>query len=121
VASGDGVADFLISRDPLAYVVSLKLKRRHLDESQRAMVAAKIATLPKGINQHAPIGAPSQSDAAEMLNVARRYVQYAREVLDEGVPELTAAVERGKVRVSTASDVAKLPKERQLEILARGE
>jgi hypothetical protein len=53
------------------------LKRRHLDESQRSMVAAKIATLPKGSNQHAPIGAPSQERAADMMNVGRRSVRGA--------------------------------------------
>ena len=74
--------------DPLAFIVSLNLHRRHLDESQRALVAAKIAKLPKGANQHAQICAPSQDKAAKMLKVSRRSVQSARKVLDNGTPAL---------------------------------
>lgn len=76
----------------------LNLHRRHLSASQRAMVAAKLATLPKGANQHASIEAPSQADAADLLNVSRPSVQRAREVRDRGVPELQRAVERDEVR-----------------------
>lgn len=80
----------------MAFVVSLNLHRRHLDESQRAMVAAKLATMRKGANQHVPIGTPSVSlaDAADMMNVGKRSAARAREVLDHGAPELVAAVER---------------------------
>jgi hypothetical protein len=85
------------------------MRRRHLDDNQRQMVAARIATLRLGDNQHASIEAPSQSDAASLLNVSRSGVQRAREVIDHGTPELVAAVDRGEVAVSTAADVASLP------------
>jgi N6-adenosine-specific RNA methylase IME4/ParB-like chromosome segregation protein Spo0J len=104
--------------DPIAYVVSLNLRRRHLDESQRAMVAAKLATLRRGDNQHAQICAPSQEKAAELLNVSRRTVQHAREVQDHGTPELVQAVERGAVSVSAAADIASQPIDVQREIVA---
>lgn len=107
--------------DPVAYVVSRNLKRRHLSESQRAMVAAKLATLKRGDNQHSPIGETSQARAAELLNVGKRSVERAADVRDHGAPELQHAVERGDVSVSAAADVATMPQDEQREIVARGE
>ncbi len=92
--------------EALAYVISLNINRRHLNESQRAMAAAKIATLTLGANQHqegAQIQAPSQSNAATMLNVGRSSVQAARKVIDRGTDELKHAVESGKIAVSAAA------------------
>lgn len=63
--------------DPVGFVVSLNLRRRHLDESQRGVVAASIAKLPRGANQHSPIGLPTQERAAEMLNVGLNTVKRA--------------------------------------------
>ena len=83
------------------------------------MVAAKIATLPRGANQHAQICAPSQDSAAEMLNVSRRTVQAAAKVRDEGAPELVQAVERGSVSVSAASDIAELAECREKQKAGR--
>ena len=67
------------------YVISLNLARRHLDESQRAMVAARLATLPHGQKKgDASIEASAQPDAAARLNVSRSSVQRARVVLAQG-------------------------------------
>jgi hypothetical protein len=107
--------------DPLGFVVSLNLHRRHLNESQRAMVAAKMATLRQGDNSNAPIGALAQSQAADLLNVSRRAVQRAAVVRDEATPELARAVESGRVSVSAAADVATLSMEEQAEIVAKGD
>src|SRR5262249_25952750 len=45
----------------------------------------------------------------------------AKDVRERGAPELQAAVERGQVSVSAASDVATRPVEEQQEIVAHGE
>lgn len=105
----------------VAYVLSLNLARRHLDESQRAMVAARLATLERGANQHkdASIDAPSQSSAASLLNVSRPSVQRARVVLETGSPELIDAVDEGLVAVSQAVRVAKAPTEKQHRVVTK--
>jgi N6-adenosine-specific RNA methylase IME4 len=108
--------------DPLSFVISLNLKRRHLDESQRAMVAAKLATLAHGQRQTGKFAAlPTQAEASALLNVAERSVRSAAVVRDHGAPELQHAVDRGEVAVSTAADLTALPIEQQQKVVARGE
>jgi N6-adenosine-specific RNA methylase IME4 len=109
-----------LGNDPLGFVISKNLHRRHLTESQRAMIAAKLATLKRGDYQHSPIGGTSQAKAAELLNVGVRSVERAAEVRDRGAPELQREVERGNVSVSAAADVAGRPTNEQQEIVARG-
>jgi hypothetical protein len=126
-------------REALAWVISKNLKRRHLTESQRAMVAARLATLRLGDNQHtgAPIGAGlldfeaqcsepmpivSQPEAASMMSVGRRSVQRAAIVQEKASPELREAVEQGRVAVSTAADIAETtPQAEQTQIAAMSE
>ena len=108
--------------DPVAFVVSKNVARRHLDESQRAVAAARIANMRQGARTDLrPIDARSQAEAATLLSVGKRSLSRAREVLNDGTPELVKAVEAGKVSVSAAADVATLPKVEQTEIVAKGE
>ena len=87
--------------DPVSYVVSLNLRRRHLSESQRALVAAKLAILGHGVRQSGKFAAvPTQGEAAALLNISERSVRSAREVHEHGAPELVRAVERGAISVS---------------------
>lgn len=74
-----------------------------------SLVAAQIAKLPVGANQHTAIAAPSQDTAAAMLNVSADSIQRARVVQERGAPDLIAAVERGVASVSAAAQVATLP------------
>ena len=88
--------------DPLAFVISLNLHRRHMDESQRAMTAARLANLTDGQRADyaaASIEAPAitQPEAADRLTVSRASVQRATKVLADGADELVAAVDQGLV------------------------
>jgi len=108
--------------DPLGYVLSLNLNRRHLSESQRAMVAAKIAMLPQGRpSQKANLPVlPTQSKAAESVRVSERSVRDARKVLKKGTEELRKAVDDDAIPVSVAVRLAEAPKETQRAAVAGG-
>ncbi len=102
--------------DPLGYVLSLNLSRRHLNESQRAMVAAKIATLGHGgsrgqdANLHLE---KTTKSAAKAVNVSERSAASARKVVEHATPALKKSVERGDIPVSTAAKLADAPAKTQ--------
>lgn len=93
--------------DPWAYVVSHNLHRRHLTTSQRAMVAASLATSQNGTNQHTKTGGqicpPTIEAAAKSLKVSPRSVKAAKQVQKHGSDEIKAAVTNGTLPVSTAA------------------
>lgn len=128
--------------DPLTWVLSKNLHRRHLDESQRAIVASKLETLTHGGDRRSePVEVPVQDanlleqappapaeqpridrrTAADMLNVSPRSVASAKKVIEQGSPELVAEVEQGRLAVSVAEKLARLPKPRQSEIIQNTE
>lgn len=108
-----------VDGDALAFVISKNLVRRHLNESQRAMVAARLATMSRGARTDlASIDARSDADAAALLNVGEASVERAKAVQRDAVPALAIAVERGNIAVSAAAEMAALPVERQTEIVA---
>jgi ParB-like chromosome segregation protein Spo0J len=98
--------------DPLASVLSLNLHRRHLNESQRAMAAARLATMRQGARTDldqpsANLPEVSQKQAAALLNVSDRLVRSAKNLQEKGSCRVIAAVDRGGVAVSTAERLAK--------------
>jgi len=108
------------STDPVAFVIDKNLRRRHLNESQRALAAAKLATMPQGARTDlSPIGEKSQTQAARLLNVGKRSVERASKVHNDGISELQQAVERGEIAVSAADEIARLPADAQPEAITR--
>jgi len=100
--------------DPVRFVVDVNVRRRHLNESQRAMIGGRLASLKRGDvetqravaaekNNGVEISTPlvSQGDAAALMNVHRQTIGMARRVLEEGTPEEIRSVQDGTAAVST--------------------
>ncbi len=109
---------------PLAWVIAKNIHRRHLDESQRAMVAAKIETLKQGRPKSEAEPADgkqanlrvSRTEAANLLNVSPRSVTSAAVVRDQAEPEIRRAVEQGQLAVSAAAKAVVMAPEKQRAI-----
>jgi len=113
--------------DPLAFIISANLQRRHLTTAQRSMVAAELATLEHGSNQHREKeegqNCPSSiDDAASLLNVSPRTVKTAKQVKEKGSLELVDAVKSGDVTVSQAATLCKTvpDKKKQTKLVKEG-
>lgn len=92
--------------DPVAFVVSMNLRRRHLNETQRSLLANRLANLPswRPPKESAPIGALSQPHAANLMQVSRRSVQRAAQVEREA-PDLVSAMESGELALGRAERI----------------
>jgi len=109
---------------PLPFVISRNLCRRHLSESQRAMVAASIIELQRKDNGRSEI---TISEAARQLNVSERSVYNAAKVLHEGTEDDVKAIMSGDRKVRAVADEIKAtndfalspvnPKEEQANVL----
>ncbi len=100
----------------LELIVSLNLRRRHLNESQRAMLAARLKDklaeenrnrlIPKGISTANLQSGDSAERAAVLLNVSPRSVAHAAKLLKLADSDLVVLVDAGKLSVSAAVEQA---------------
>jgi N6-adenosine-specific RNA methylase IME4 len=115
--------------DPVAYVVSVNIKRRHLAPSQLAVVALAVeqAYAPKarerqlaGLKQHQAVRPFSQSCqngepvhsatlAAKAVGVSPRYISAAKQLAREA-PELLPQVGSGQLTIPEAQKALRLRK-----------
>ena len=118
-------SELMDETDPVAWVISHNLHRRHLTESQRSMVAGKLAKLQHGDNQHTKEDGQiclSSKEASKMLNVSEGSTKHAKKVISEGAEQVQQAVEQGELPVSVASDFVKAvpDKKEQKKIIDQG-
>jgi N6-adenosine-specific RNA methylase IME4 len=106
-----------VGDDPLGFVVSLNLRRRHLNEAQRAMVAAKIVDWVNGMNQSTGGAHVPAREAGRMLSISERAVKAMRRVREHGAGELIAAMEEGRISIKAGEAISHLERDAQAEVL----
>lgn len=103
--------------DPVAFVLSKNLHRRHLTASQRAasIVACK-EWRPNGVARGAKVhGMASKAEMAEEAQVSERTIAHAKVAHEAGLGKV---VRDGEVSAKRAADVAKLPPRKREKALS---
>lgn len=121
------------AKDPIGFVLSKNLHRRHMTPSQLSMVAARARDIydrQAKEREHSRktgtmVNLPESSkgtarDAVgKAMGVSGRSVDYATRVIEKGVPELVKAVDEGRMAVSTAAILASELPEKQIEEVSK--
>ncbi|KKN13995.1 hypothetical protein LCGC14_1000720 [marine sediment metagenome] len=97
--------------NPLQFIISTNLKRRHLNESQKAIIGERIAELPSGVHGTL-ISVPTQEQTARMLNIGVRAIQSAREIRKKK-PEEIIHIESGKKKIGKVIREIKLEEQKK--------
>jgi hypothetical protein len=116
--------------NPFTYVATANLHRRHLSTEQRAFIASAMANMNRGDfqgNQYTKSGIPrsgntkqvSRTKATKIMQVSEGAYDRARSIERHGVPELVQATKSGKIALTPAAEIARLPKEQQVAALAK--
>ena len=118
--------------DPVAYVLSLNLHRRQLTPSQLSMVAARARAIydqqakerqkrkPDSVQANLPEQKEQSRDAAgRAVGVSGKSVDHATRVLANAEPEIIAAVDAGRMAVSSAAVISGDSREEQLAELKK--
>lgn len=124
--------------DPISYVLSLNLHRRHLTPGQRAMCAArarevydrqakerqkghggtapgKKKTLVENLPQVKEESGKSRDQVGKAFGVSGKSVDHATKIIENGTPELVKAVDEGRMSINTATILSAEPDEVQNE------
>jgi len=112
-----------IGKDPIAFVVSANMRRRHLSVAQRAWVLVQLEEFQHGGKRRGNIVKfLTRAELAEMGQVSRGTLTRAAAVRDHGAPELQQAAAKGAVSMHDAATIARdtAPAE-QADLVARGE
>jgi ParB-like chromosome segregation protein Spo0J len=110
--------------DPVGVALALNLHRRQLTAGQRALIAAELADeKPGGARVRAQKCALTHAEAAELCSISARQVDKASIFLNSvasgrAAEQLLEAVRSNRFSLNRAEKIARLPKEKQLQILA---
>lgn len=106
--------------DPVAFVLSANLHRRQLRTSQKAMCAARMATLPNHRPKNsANLRSYTCEQAAELFGVSARAIENARKVLRDGCTELKALCEEGKSVATACKFIDEFGSKKEQQPMAR--
>lgn len=112
-----------VDGDPLEWVASKNLQRRHLTDDQRRMIGARLVSARQG--------RPSDQETSQVANIITREraaeivssdvagIDRARSVISRGVPEVVAAVDERKLSIAAAANIVRLPEAEQPAALER--
>lgn len=110
--------------DPFRFIISLNLHRRHLDESQRAVIASRVANMTPGrkweSNSADLRNNISQPEAARLFNVSERMIQTVK-AIERDAPERIADIEAGHMTATKVYTLIKTEerKEQRKDLIAK--